>query len=198
MATAPHEGTSCWRMFPGNNCTNYAAYVESTVFGAPAPSYLLGNAGQWAAAAAAHGVTVNGVPSVGAVAEWDGGAPGMGAAGHVAVVEQVGGDGRYIVISQQAIGSDPDGYDWTRIKLGLRGQPMAGVAGPLHPLRRGRRRRRRPPAAVGYYDPQDSSYRLEAALGQATPAITVHRGLAGRDPAGGRLDWPGHRQHRLV
>lgn len=114
-----HSGASFWRMTAGNECTNYVAYVEARVFRARRPRYLLGNAGQWASAAAEHGVVVNHVPSVGAVAEWNGGAPGMGPEGHVAVVEKVGPRGRYILISQQHIGSDRNGYDWTRINAGF-------------------------------------------------------------------------------
>jgi surface antigen len=113
---------SYWSMTAGDECTNYVAYVESTVFGAPDPGYLLGNAGQWPASAAAHGVTVNDTPSVGAVAEWDAGAYGIGSMGHVAVVEQVGPHGRYIVISQQHISSDVDGFDYTRINAGFPAQ----------------------------------------------------------------------------
>jgi surface antigen len=114
-----HSGASFWRMTAGNECTNYVAYVEARVFHARRPRYLLGNGGQWASAAAEHGVVVNHVPSVGAVAEWNGGAPGMGPEGHVAVVEKVGPRGRYILISQQHIGSDRNGYDWTRINAGF-------------------------------------------------------------------------------
>jgi surface antigen len=180
---AAHEDVPYWRMIAGNECTNYVAYVESAVFGAPAPSYLLGNAGQWPASAEAHGVAVNGVPSVGAVAEWDGGAPGMGPMGHVAVVEQVGPDDRYIVISQQHIGSDPDGYDWTRINAGF---PSAnwqewpshfihftGAAG----------------ATVGLYNPQAASYLLQTSPSSASRAITFRRGTPGAIPLAG--DWDG-------
>jgi surface antigen len=106
--------SSYWRMYAGNNCTNYVAYVESTTFQVPTPTYDLGNGGQWAAAAAEHGVVVNDVPSVGAVAVWTGGMSGMPASGHVAVVEAVGPRDTYVVISQQhMIGLD--GYDWVRI-----------------------------------------------------------------------------------
>ena len=194
-----HEGTMFWRMYAGNNCTNYAAYAESTAFGAPAPSYLLGNAGQWAASAAAHGVPVNGVPAVGAVAEWDGGAPGMGPAGHVAVVERVGPGGSYIVISQQAIGSDPDGYDWTRINAGAAaGQWQEWPSHFIHFAGNGGRAGggggggtggTAAATSVGYYDPQDSSYRLQAAPGQAAAPITVRHGWAGAVPLAG--DWTG-------
>ena len=34
---------SYWRMSAGDQCTNYAAFVESTVYHVPEPSYLLGN-----------------------------------------------------------------------------------------------------------------------------------------------------------
>ena len=109
------SGESYWTMYAGNNCTNYVAYVESTGYEVPSPTYSLGNGGQWAMAASEHGVVVNHTPSVGAVAEWNGGASGMPAAGHVAVVEAVGAGASYIVVSQQhMIGTD--GYDWVRIK----------------------------------------------------------------------------------
>jgi surface antigen len=112
---ASHEWHAYWRMSPGDECTNYAAYVESTVFHVPEPSFLLGNGGEWAVTAAAHHVLVNHTPSVGAVAEWNGGTFGMGSAGHVGVVEAVGPHDRYIVISQQHMGG-PDDYNWTLIK----------------------------------------------------------------------------------
>jgi surface antigen len=105
---------SYWDMDPGNNCTNYVAYVESHTYLVPTPTYNLGNGGQWASAAASHGVVVNDTPSVGSVAVWTGGASGMPALGHVAIVEQVGPHDSYVVISQQhMIGAD--GYDWVRI-----------------------------------------------------------------------------------
>ena len=203
-----------WRMYAGNNCTNYAAYAESTAFGAPAPSYLLGNAGQWAASAAAHGVPVNGTPAVGAVAEWDGGAPGMGAAGHVAVVERVGPGGSYIVISQQAIGSDPDGYDWTRINAGAAaGQWQEWPSHFIHFAGTGGLATAAPAAAAGGRRRGTGGGgghlgRLLRPAGQLLPAAgragpgrgPDHRAprLGRRRPAGGRLDGLGHRQHRVV
>jgi surface antigen len=185
---AAHAGVSYWRMFAGNECTNYAAYVESAVLGAATPGYLLGNAGQWAATAAAHGVVVNHVPSAGAVAEWDGGAPGMGSSGHVAVVEKVGPGNRYIVISQQHIGSDPNGYDWTRINAGF---PATGwQEWPDHfihfPVRAGAQPEG---ATVGYYNPRSQSYRLQAAPGATFAAIRFRRGAPGAIPLVG--DWGG-------
>jgi surface antigen len=108
------SASSYWEMDAGNNCTNYVAYVESNTYQVPTPTYNLGNGGQWASAAASHGVVVNHTPSVGAVAEWDGDATGMPAEGHVAIVEEVGPHDSYVVISQQHM-IGPDGYDWVRI-----------------------------------------------------------------------------------
>ena len=210
-----------WRMYAGNNCTNYAAYAESTAFGAPAPSYLLGNAGQWAASAAAHGVPVNGTPAVGAVAEWDGGAPGMGTAGHVAVVERVRLSGSCIVISQQAIGSDPDGYDWTRINTApqqasgrsgpatsstSRAPAVLATAAPAAAARPRAAAARAPAAAVRPRAPRSATTTRGTAptgcrAGRAGPGRGPdHRAprLGRRRPAGGRLDGLGHRQHRVV
>jgi surface antigen len=113
-----HDYTSYWNMDAGDECTNYAAFVESTAFHVPTPNFGLGNAGDWAANARDHGVLVNATPSVGAVAEWDPGAAGIGSYGHVGVVEQVGPGNSYIVISQQHIYSDNDGYDWQWISSG--------------------------------------------------------------------------------
>jgi surface antigen len=102
-------------MDAGDECTNYVAYVESTVYHAPTPGYTLGDAGFWPGNAAAHGVVVNDTPSVGAVAEFDPGSAGIPYPGHVAVVEQVGPHNSWIDISQQNISTDADGYDWMRI-----------------------------------------------------------------------------------
>ena len=107
---------SYWRMSPGDQCTNYAAYVESVVYHVREPRFLLGNGGQWAATAAAHGVLVNHTPSVGAVAEWNGGTFGIGPVGHVGVVEAVGPHNSYIIVSQQHMGGMRNDYEWTLIK----------------------------------------------------------------------------------
>ena len=109
---------SFWRMSAGNECTNYVAYVESRHFGVRTPRYRLGNAGQWPRSAGRHGVRINRRPSVGAVAEWGPRAYGIGRLGHVAVVQKVGPRDRYIVISQQHISREANGYDWTRINAG--------------------------------------------------------------------------------
>jgi surface antigen len=107
--------TSWWDMDPGDECTNYVAYVESTVYGVPTPDYELGNAADWPAAAAANGVVVNSTPTVGSVAVWNPYSPGIGPLGHVAVVEEVGPRNSWIVISQQHLLADADGYEWTRL-----------------------------------------------------------------------------------
>jgi surface antigen len=106
---------SWWRMYPGDNCTNYAAFVESQVYEVPEPDLLLGDGGQWGYRAAENGIPVNDTPSVGSVAVWDEGAPGMGGYGHVAVVEDVAPDGSYIDVSQSGMGTADDGFDWERI-----------------------------------------------------------------------------------
>jgi surface antigen len=96
-------------MDPGHNCTNYVAYVESTVNGAPTPSYSLGNAATWYGAAHAHGVTTDGTAANGAVAWWSGGS------GHVAYVESVNPGGS-ITVSEDAFSSGP--FDWRTIDPG--------------------------------------------------------------------------------
>ena len=107
--------TQYWGMDPGNECTNYAAFVESTVYGVPTPGYSLGNGGDWATNAENNGVTVNSTPSVGSVAEWNANDYGMGPDGHVAIVEKVGPNHSYIEVSQQNIVTDTDSYDWEKI-----------------------------------------------------------------------------------
>ena len=110
-----HSGSSYWTMYPGDNCTNYVAYVESTEYAVPTPTFNLGDGGLWATAAAQNGVLVNHTPVIGSVAVWDGGDSGIPGEGHVAVVEAVGPDDSYIVVSQQHMADDVDGYDWTVI-----------------------------------------------------------------------------------
>jgi surface antigen len=116
-----HVDTSYWTMYPGDNCTNYVAYVESTAFGVATPTYDLGDGDAWASAAAAHGVLVNHTPTVGAVASWGSGSSGIGGEGHVAIVEAVGPNDSYIVISQQHMLDATDGYDWTILRPTLSG-----------------------------------------------------------------------------
>jgi surface antigen len=100
----------------GTECTNYAAWVESSVYGVSTPNYVLGDANNWATAAKQHGVTVNDTPTVGSVAQWYANDPDIGSDGHVAIVEEVGPNDSYIVISQDNWSSDgPDKYGWALI-----------------------------------------------------------------------------------
>jgi surface antigen len=102
-----------WSMYPGVNCTNYVAYVESHVYGVASPDSLLGDGGDWGFNAAAEGLPVNGTPTDGSVAVWD---MGSGIAqGHVAIVQAIGPHDRYIVVSQSGMWGDDDGFDWQRI-----------------------------------------------------------------------------------
>ncbi len=180
---AAHSGTSYWRMTAGDECTNYVAYVEDTVFHAKSPGYLLGDAAQWPGNAAAHGVLVNDKPSVGAVAVWDAGAAGIGAAGHVAVVERVGPHDKYIVISQQHIGSDVDGYDWTRINAGY--PPTAWQEWPDQFIHF----KMTAAVGIGYYNAKTGTYRLRAALGAGRATAQFRFGGPGKVPLVG--DWTG-------
>jgi surface antigen len=174
---------SYWDMSAGDECTNYVAYVESQVFGAPTPDYLLGNGGQWAASAAAHGVVVNDVPSVGAVAEWNGGSYGMGPLGHVAVVEKVGPDDSYIYISQQNISSAPDGYEWVRINAGF--APSSWEEWPsnfIHFPVRGE-------TSVGYYNASRGTVNLRGSLTGGAPDTSFRLSAPGMVALAG--DWTG-------
>jgi surface antigen len=71
-----------------HNCTSYAAF-RLAQNGAAKPNWW-GNADQWDERAAAAGARVDGIPAVGAIAQWNGPA---GSAGHVAYVEGVDADG---------------------------------------------------------------------------------------------------------
>jgi len=108
-----HSSTSYWTMTSGHNCTNYVAYVESTVNGAATPSYNLGNADAWASNASSHGVTVDTTPVVGSVAQW--GDSTNHPTGHVAIVEAVNSDGS-ITVSEDNFSSGP--FAWETISTG--------------------------------------------------------------------------------
>lgn len=177
-----HEYTPYWRMSPGDQCTNYAAFVEAAVYRARTPSFLLGNGGQWAYSAATHGVTVNHSPSVGAVAEWDPGSVGMGGYGHVAVVEEVGPGDKYIVISQQHMGGVAD-YNWTRInRYNPTGQWQTWPSNFIH-FRIPRR------ADIGFYNSRTGAYSLRYSQTRGPANRTGRVPLAGAVPLTG--DWTG-------
>src|SRR5580658_10117384 len=174
---------SYWSMSAGDECTNYAAYVESTVYHVAAPGYLLGNGGQWAATAAAHGVLVNHSPSVGAVAEWGSGAFGIGPMGHVAVVEAVGPHDSYILISQQHIAIEQDDYDWTKIKAHYPADEWQEWPDYFIHFRIPRR------ASVGYYDPKSGSALLRYTQTPGPANARPYIGRRGLIPLAG--DWRG-------
>ena len=114
--------TSYWGMNTGTDCTNYVAYVESSLYGVVPPNFHLGAAKDWADNAEANGVTVNQTPTVGSVAQWNADPPHINADGHVAIVEQVGPNDSYIVVSQANWSSDTDDYGWALILAGTPGQ----------------------------------------------------------------------------
>ena len=100
------------------NCTNYVAFVESTVYRVSAPNPALPvNAKDWAKGAQDDGFTVNQTPTVGSVAQWYASDNNnvIGNDGHVAIVEQVGPDDSYIVVSQDNWHTDSDYYGWAKI-----------------------------------------------------------------------------------
>ena len=121
-----HYTTSYWGMNPDqdtapggawSDCTNYVAFVESTVYGVATPRDLPGNATDWAVGARADGYVVNHTPTVGSVAQWyandNNGV--IGSDGHVAIVEGVGPNESYIVVSQDNWHSDTDYFGWATI-----------------------------------------------------------------------------------
>jgi surface antigen len=179
-----HEGTMYWRMFPGNNCTNYVAYVESTVYHVATPRFLLGNGGQWADTARAHGVLVNHVPSVGAVAVWGAGTVGLGGgSGHVAVVEVVAPRDRSIVVSQQDMSMDRDGYEWTLIRAGHPADEWQPWPSWFIHFRIPRH------ADIAYYSSRSREIGLRDSLTSGPANSITHLGLPGIMPLVG--DWSG-------
>jgi surface antigen len=114
--------SSYWGMNTGTDCTNYVAFVESSVYGVTPPNFHLGAAKDWATNAQLHGVTVNQTPTVGSVAQWKADPPHINSDGHVAIVEQVGPNGSYIVVSQDNWSSDTDDYGWALILADTPGQ----------------------------------------------------------------------------
>lgn len=103
------SGTMWWRMYPGHNCTNYAAYrmVKS---GMPneRPWSGDGNASNWGKANAS---VTDSVPAVGAVAWWAANVRPAGSSGHLAYVERVV-SAEEIIVSQDSWGGD---FSWARI-----------------------------------------------------------------------------------
>jgi surface antigen len=94
-----YRGQSVWGanyFVTGHNCTSYVSFMLSQA-GASQPWRPMGNANQWDDNGAGR-TTIDDVPAIGAVAQWEGGtrlAPGP--AGHVAMVDLVTPD--YIELS---------------------------------------------------------------------------------------------------
>jgi surface antigen len=153
------------------------------VYHVATPRFLLGNGGQWAYTARAHGVLVNHTPSVGAVAEWNGGTAGLGGAGHVGVVEQVGPHGRYIVVSQQDMFSDRNGYEWTLIRAGHPADEWQPWPSNFIHFRIPRH------ADLAYYSARSRAISLRDSLTSGPANSTVHIAMGGVIPLVG--DWSG-------
>src|SRR3546814_685894 len=98
-----------WRMYPGHNCTNYAAY-RMIKAGMPneRPWSGGGNGSEW-------GLRMSEItdrrPAVGAIAWWARYSGGVGSSGHVAYVEKVVSNDE-IIISEDSWGGT---FHWRRI-----------------------------------------------------------------------------------
>jgi hypothetical protein len=102
-----HEFASIRQGFK-HNCTAYAAWWLAKN-GQPAPNRRLGNAKSWAYNAREVGMTVQSSPKAGAV-----GVRTIGDYGHVAVIEQVNGDGT-LWISEDNYDESSGGYSSSRL-----------------------------------------------------------------------------------
>ena len=96
VARGEFNEASYWGMDPGHNCTNYVAWRLSQD-GVERPATSPGNASDWAERARVDGYLVNAVPTVGAIAQWNGNTAGYTSDGHVAYIERVNDDGTILV-----------------------------------------------------------------------------------------------------
>lgn len=88
--------------YPWGQCTWWAATRRADI-GKPMPGW--GNAATWAGSAASAGYTVDGSPSAGSVIVFQPGVLGASADyGHVAMVEEVRGDGSILISESNALG----------------------------------------------------------------------------------------------
>lgn len=88
--------------YPWGQCTWWAATRRADM-GKPIPGW--GNAATWAGSAASAGYTVDGSPSAGSVIVFQPGVLGASADyGHVAMVEEVRGDGSILISESNALG----------------------------------------------------------------------------------------------
>ena len=113
--------TMWWGMYPGHNCTNYAAYrmVKS---GLPniRPWSGGGNATYWGTSVAE---ITDSAPAVGAIAWWKAGVSPAGSSGHLAYVERVVSPDE-IIVSQDSWGGD---FSWARITREGKGWPSGFI-----------------------------------------------------------------------
>ena len=88
--------------YPWGQCTWWAATRRADI-GKPIPGW--GNAATWAGSAASAGYTVDGSPSAGSVIVFQPGVLGASAGyGHVAMVEEVRGDGSILISESNVLG----------------------------------------------------------------------------------------------
>jgi surface antigen len=126
----PYAGSSMSGADPWNfynrQCTSFSAWrlnQDGTEFHNYFRGPHWGDAHNWNNAAAAAGITVNGIAKQGAIAQWESGAYGAASAGHVAYVAAVHNDG-YITIEE---------YNWATVGgYGTRRIPASNVSNYIH------------------------------------------------------------------
>lgn len=119
-------GTSYWYQDTGHNCTNYVAFrMIANGFGSrlSAGPFPNGGAAGFGPYFSARGYSPTGAPAVGAIAWFAAGVGGAGSNGHVAYVEQVFGDGSFMVSEDNYGGT----FDWRRISPGSRAWPSGFI-----------------------------------------------------------------------
>lgn len=113
--------TMFWRMYPGHNCTNYAAYrMVRAGMANIRPWSGEGNASNWGRA---NRSITDGTPAVGAVAWWDAYAGPAGSSGHVAYVEQVLSPD-VVIVSQDSWRGE---FSWARVVRGSGSWPSGFI-----------------------------------------------------------------------
>ncbi len=93
MPGTGYTGQTVWRSYgPGHNCVSYVAWMLQRNGSARPWEGRLGDGSEWDEHARAAGYAVDTTPTVGAIAQWDGGS------GHVAHVDEVTAD--HIVVTE--------------------------------------------------------------------------------------------------
>ena len=101
----------------------------------------------------------------------------------MAVVEAVGPDDKYILISQQHISSDVDGFDWTRINAGFPADSWQSWPSHfIHFAVKGY-------ASVGYYSARTGSVAIRDSLTAGPASVKFRLSRPGMIPLAG--DWTG-------